>query len=358
MPPLSRRALLAGLGAAALTAGCTAARTAPPSDATDAPDAPGESGAPGSTGSPGSGGPPDVSGPPASLPPSPAPVPDVTVDTAMGPVTVPGAPLRVVTLDTAEFDSALTLGITPVGAARAAADAAFPEHWPALRLAPVAWVGAVGDPDLDAVRALRPDLILSNRTRDGARYDRLRAIAPTVLTETTGAPWKANFQVHAQALGRQAAAAAFVGSYQRHVSQMVQTLADAHASGRRISLVRFVEGGGIRLYGRQNFLGTVLADVQLPRPDAQNLDRFAVEVPPDQLARDLPRADGDLLLYATYGDPDRAGTTAVLASPAWQSLGAVRAHRAFPVDDRLWYQGIGYTGANNVLAELQRLLGA
>ncbi|MFF1792701.1 ABC transporter substrate-binding protein [Kitasatospora sp. NPDC058263] len=327
MPPLTRRTLLAGLGAAAL-AGCSTRHTAPPADGAAAAA--------------------------ASVTPTPTPVPDATVGAASGPVAVPGAPMRVVTLDTAELDSALTLGITPVGAALAPLDTGFPDYWPASRVAGLARVGDAGAPDLAAIRALRPDLILSNQARDGGRYDQLREIAPTVLTQTTGYPWKANVQLHAQALGRQDAAEAFVGSYQRHVSQVVQALSNAKASGRRVGLVRFVEGAGIRLYGRQNFPGTVLADVQLGRPDAQNVDQFDVEIPADQIAR----ADGDLLLYATYGDPERAGTRAVLASPAWQGLGAVRAHRAFEVDDRLWFQGIGYTGANYVLAQLQRFLGA
>ncbi|MFB7612807.1 ABC transporter substrate-binding protein [Kitasatospora sp. NPDC056181] len=322
MPPIARRALLAGLGAAAL-GGCAVRHAAPPADA--------------ATG---------------TVTPSPEAVPNVTVNTATGPVVVPGAPMRVVTLDTGELDSALTLGITPVGAALAPLDSGFPDYWPLSRLSGITRVGSIGSPDLAALRAVRPDLVLSNQTSDGARYDQLRGIAPTVLTQTTGAPWKANFQVHAQALSRQEAAAAFVSSYQRHVSQVVQALSGARASGRKVSLVRFVQGGGIRLYGRQTFPGTVLADVQLGRPDAQNVDQSDFEIPVDQLAK----ADGDLLVYATYGDP--AGTAAVLATPAWQSLGAVKAHRAFEVDDQLWFQGNGYTAANYVLAELQRFLGA
>ncbi|SDT67730.1 iron complex transport system substrate-binding protein [Streptomyces sp. TLI_053] len=329
MSPITRRtlltALLGGLGGSALS-GCTERSAAPP--------------------------PMDLAA--VAETPSPTPPPSVTVATVTGPVTVPGAPARVVVLDTAELDSALTLGITPVGAARAAADAALPDYWPASRLAPIAYVGPIGAPDLAAVRALRPDLILSNQARDGGRYDELRAIAPTVLTATTGATWKADLQTHAEALGRQDAAAAFMASYQRHVNQVTAALANARAGGRKVSLVRFVEGGGIRLHARQTFPGSVLADAGVPRPDSQNVDRPDLELPPDQLAR----ADGDLLLYAGYGDPERNGLTATLASPGWQALEAVRAHRAFPVDDQLWFQGIGCTGANYLLDELQRFLGA
>ncbi|MFI5644469.1 ABC transporter substrate-binding protein [Kitasatospora sp. NPDC051705] len=330
MHRITRRSFLTGLGGAAVGAtgltACTTGRPAPPT--TDS-----------------------VGTDPSA---SPTPPPPVTVDTATGPVVVPGAPLRVVVLDTDALDSALTLGITPVGAALPAADTRFPEYWPDSRVAGIRLIGPAGAPDLTAVRALRPDLLLSNQTRDGDRYDRLREIAPTVLTQTSGAPWKANVQLHAQALSREDAAAAFAGAYQKHAGQVAQSLSAAKLSGRRVSLVRFVEGGGIRMFGRQSFPGTVLADAQVARPDAQNVDQSDVEVPLDQIGR----ADGDLLLYATYGDPERAGTAAALASPGWQALGAVRAHRAFPVDDQLWFQGIGYTGANFVLDELQRFLGA
>lgn len=322
MHRITRRALLVGLGGAAL-AGCTTNRA---SSGTDRAVAGG----------------------------SAAPVPPVTVNTALGPVVVPGAPLRVIALDTDVFDSALTLGIAPIGAARPALDAHYPEYWPQSRTAAIAYVGPAGAPDLATIRSLRPDLILSNQMRDGDRYDALRELAPTVLTQTTGAPWKANFQLHAQALSRQAAAAAFVGSYQRHVSQVSAALSDAKVSGRKVSLVRFVEGGGIRLYGRQSFPGVVLSDAGVGRPDAQNVDQSDFEIPLDQIAR----ADGDLLLYGTYGDPERSGANTVLASSGWQALGAVKAHRAFPVDDQLWFEGIGYTGANYMLDELQRFLGA
>ncbi|MFJ3218320.1 ABC transporter substrate-binding protein [Kitasatospora sp. NPDC086801] len=323
MHRIARRSFLAGLGGAAL-ASCTTRRPAPPT----------------------------TDGLGASA--SPTPVPPVTVGAATGPVLVPGEPLRVVVLDTDVLDSALTLGITPIGAALPAAETRFPDYWPASRVAGIHRVGPVGAPDLAAIRALRPDLILSNQARDGDRFDQLREIAPTVLTQTTGAPWKADFQVHAQALSREAAAAAFVGSYQRHANQVAQALSAAKASGRKVSLVRFVEGGGIRLFGKQSFPGIVLSDAQVGRPDAQNVDQSDVEIPLDQIGK----ADGDLLLYATYGDPGRAGTDAALESPGWQALGAVKASRAFPVDDQLWFQGIGYTGANFMLAELQRYLGA
>ncbi|MFJ4676606.1 ABC transporter substrate-binding protein [Kitasatospora sp. NPDC088783] len=340
-PPLSRRAALAGLGAALLT-GCGPHVLPTASPLPTADDDGVRTGPPTPT--------------PTPVPPSPVPRPDVTVDAADGPVTVPGGARRVVALDTAELDSAMTLGITPVGAAKAPLDAGPPGYWPASRLAGVAVVGGIGAaPDTAAVTALRPQLILTNLARDTDHLQALRAIAPTVATRTTGAPWKENFQLHATALDRREQAAAVVAAYDRHVDRAKAALSAAGAAGQRISLVRFVEGSpAVRLYARQNFPGSVLADLGLPRPGPQDADRFDTGAAPDQLAP----ADGDLLLYAGYGDPARNGLATALASPAWRALGAVRAHRAFRVDDQLWFQGIGYTGAHFLIAELLHVLGA
>ncbi|MFG2820705.1 ABC transporter substrate-binding protein [Kitasatospora sp. NPDC048365] len=339
--PMSRRTALAGLGGlgAALLAGCSGGSPGPADGTLPASDS--------GTGT-------ATSEPPS---PTPSPTPGVTVTTVTGPVTVPGGATRVVTLDTAELDSAMTLGITPVGAAKAPLDAGLPDYWPASRLAQVAVVGDIGAaPDTARIAATRPQLILSNQTRDGAHYDTLRALAPTVLTPTTGYPWKDDFQLHAAALDRREQAAAVTGAYARHIDQATRAINGAGAGGKRISIVRFVEGEAptVRLYGRQSFIGTVLADLGLGRPDSQNADRPDTGITLDQLAQ----ADGDYLFHATYGDPVRSGAAAVLAGTAWQGLGAVRAHRAFPVDDQLWFQGIGYTGANLLVAELQRALGA
>ncbi|MEW1908625.1 iron-siderophore ABC transporter substrate-binding protein [Kitasatospora sp. NPDC085895] len=287
--------------------------------------------------------------------PVPRPTPSTTVTTATGPVTVPGGPIRVVVLGTPELDSAMTLGITPVGATRSALDQGLPDYWPASRLGGIAYVGDTGSPDPERIRAVEPQVVLGSQARDGARLAELQRIAPTVFSRAPGPPWKDNFQLHAQTLGRQEQAAAVTAEYRRHTERATKAIRDAGSGGRRISVLRFVEGPppGIRTCGRQSWLGSVLADVGLGRPDAQNTDQDEIDLPLDQLAR----ADADFLFYATYGDRDRAGTAAVLRSPAWLALGAVRAHRAFPVEDGLWFQGVGYTGANLVLGELQRFLG-
>ncbi|MFC4609226.1 ABC transporter substrate-binding protein [Streptomyces maoxianensis] len=275
-----------------------------------------------------------------------------TVKTAMGDVQVPEAPQRVVVLDTAELDSAITLGVKPVGAAHADVEAGFLNYLSKDQVAGVKDVGAITQPNLEAVAALKPDLILTSKVRDGDKYDKLKAIAPTVMTESTGHPWKENFQVHADALGKKDEAAKIVSAYDAHAKKVTDALGGKEkAAATKVNVVRFVEGADIRIYGKRNYIATILADVGLGRPAVTDKakDGFSYDVSPEKI--DLAAAD--VVFHSTYGDPKKAKQTQTLGSGLWKNLPAVRNGRAFQVDDQLWIQGIGYTAAGKILDELR-----
>ncbi|MFK0180866.1 ABC transporter substrate-binding protein [Streptomyces xanthochromogenes] len=277
------------------------------------------------------------------------------VKTAMGDVRVTSRPERVVVLDTAELDSAITLGVRPVGATHADVTSGFLDYLPEDRLAGIKDVGAMMNPGLESIAALQPDLILTSKVRHGDKYGDLSKIAPTVMTESTGYPWKQNFQAHAEALGRLPEAARATAEYGSRVRELTARLGGpAKAAALKVNVVRFVEGADIRIYGRQNYIATVLADVGLGRPAVVDRAKggFAYEVSPERI--DLAAAD--VIFYATYGDPGKAGATRTLASALWKGLAAVRAGRVRGVDDQLWIQGIGYTAATRILAELTTAL--
>ncbi|WP_420034885.1 ABC transporter substrate-binding protein [Streptomyces sp. cg28] len=275
-----------------------------------------------------------------------------TVKTAMGDVRVKDHPKRVVVLDTAELDSAITLGVTPVGATRAGAEDAFLSYLPKEKTDGITGVGEIANPGLEKIAALKPDLILSNKVRDGQRYEQLSAIAPTVLTETTGYPWKQNFLVHADALGRKAQGRAAVKTYEKRVAAVTEALGGKEkAAGVDVNVVRFVEGADIRIYGKKNYVGTILADVGIGRPAITDKakDGFSYDVSPEQ----IDKADADVIFTSTYGSPNKAKVTETTTSGLWRKLKAVRDGKVFQVDDELWIQGIGYTAAARILGELQ-----
>ncbi|MGW1836491.1 ABC transporter substrate-binding protein [Streptomyces sp. NPDC002067] len=277
------------------------------------------------------------------------------VATAMGEVEVPAAPKRVVVLDTAELDSALTLGVEPVGATRSDAASGFLDYLPKDKVAGIKDVGRIGAPNLEAVAALKPDLILTSKVRDGRSYQQLTRIAPTVMTETTGYPWKQNFAVHAAALGRIPQAKKAVAAYEAHARQVTAALGGpAKAKALRTNVVRFVEGADTRVYGCQSYIGTVLDDLGTGPTDVVNgaKDGLMTELSAEQ----MNRADADAVFYASYGSPEKSKEAQVTSGPLWKNLHAVKNGRAFRVDDQLWIQGIGYTAADKILDEVRARL--
>ncbi|MFH8990699.1 ABC transporter substrate-binding protein [Streptomyces sp. NPDC017940] len=275
-----------------------------------------------------------------------------TVKTAMGDVEVKERPERVVVLDTAELDSAITLGVKPVGATHVSASGGFLSYLPEDEVAGVKDVGEMTNPNLEAIAALKPDLILTSKIRHAAKYDQLKKIAPTVMTETTGYPWKDNFRTHADALGRKAEAKKAVADYTAHAKEVTAALGGpAKAGATEVNVLRFIEGADIRVYGEQTYIATILKDVGLGRApiSAKAKDGFSYDVSPEKI--DL--ADADVIFRSTYGDPEKAKQTQTVGSGLWKNMRAVKSGDVHVVDDELWIQGIGYTAAAKILDELR-----
>ncbi|MEV7090916.1 iron-siderophore ABC transporter substrate-binding protein [Streptomyces sp. NPDC093085] len=274
-----------------------------------------------------------------------------TVKTVMGDVQVKDAPTRVVVLDTDALDSAVTLGVTPVGATTVADKAPFSAYLPADRLKGIKPVGLIAQPNLEAINALKPDLILSSKVRDEKNYQALSAIAPTVFSDTTGPTWRQNFQLHADALGRKAEAEEAVSAYEAHLKRTTEALGGEESARKRtFGFVRFVEGADTRLYLDDTFVGSLYQDLKVGRPANQDKDGFSLDVSPEQ----IDQADADVIFYSTYGDPKKAKETETVGGPLWKNLTAVKEKRAFKVDDNLWMLGIGYTGAGQILDAIEK----
>jgi iron complex transport system substrate-binding protein len=267
-----------------------------------------------------------------------------TVTHAMGTTEITGTPERVVVLDTGELDIALALRVTPVGAVAADATGTL-QSYLGDRTEGVEVVGTIQEPNLEAIAALQPDLILTNKLRHEDIHAQLSGIAPTVQAERTGATWQENVALAAEALNRTAEAETVMADYRKAAQQAGERFGDP--SQVAVSMVRFT-GGTVRLYGEASFIGTVLADAGFARPPAQQVEETFVEVSPEQIGQ----ADGDLLLYGSFGDAGNTDQLAVTGGPVWSTIPAVAQGRAHEVSDDLWYLGIGPIAAGLVLEEL------
>jgi len=269
-----------------------------------------------------------------------------TITHARGTTEVPAEPQRVVVLDVGELDSAVALGVTPVGAVRAPVNTGLLSYLQD-EAGGIELVGEIGEPDLEKIAALQPDLILGSELRVADFYDELSAIAPTVFTETVGAVWKDNLALHAEALGETERAGQLLKAYEARADQVGRAVADDIT----VSVVRFVPGE-IRLYARASFIGTVLEDAGIARPPVQDVDEFDVVVSAEQ----IDQAEGDVIFVGTYGDAAETDGPSVLGGPLWTRLPAVRSGDVHEVEDDIWFLGTGVGAAERVLDDLERLL--
>lgn len=284
-----------------------------------------------------------------TTPPGDAPAPGATrtIKHAMGETQVPDKPQRIVVLDTDKLDSMASLGITPIGAATAEANAKMPGYL-GNTLASVKSVGTLQEPDLDAIRELKPDLILGSKFRQEKFYDELSTIAPTVFTELVGITWKENFLLDADAVGKKPEAQALLDKYTKRAADLKRT-------SQKVSIVRF-RPDEIRVYGPDSFSGIVLKDSGVPRPERQLLadkkDKRFDKVSPER----VQEVDGDVIFVSAFGEKAAQRQAEVTAGPLWMKLSAVAAGKVFVVDDEIWMTGIGVTAANKILDDLQKHL--
>ncbi|WP_328603793.1 iron-siderophore ABC transporter substrate-binding protein [Amycolatopsis sp. NBC_00345] len=270
-----------------------------------------------------------------------------TVTHALGQTKLEKKPTRVVVLDSGELDDVLALGVTPVGMATTAGQTGVPSYL-ADRVKGIPAVGDINNLNLEKIASLQPDLILGSKLRANDLYPQLSKIGPTVFSIRPGFPWKENFLLVAAALGDENPAVAALNDYQKKADEVKAGITGAP----KISLLRFLSGN-IRLYGNLSFIGVILKDVGLARPANQNINELAAQISKER----IDEADADWIFYSSYGAGPSPDEKAVTSSGLWAGLGAVKAKHAIPVDDEVWFLGLGPIGAMRVLDDLKKYLG-
>ncbi|MYV55154.1 iron-siderophore ABC transporter substrate-binding protein [Streptomyces sp. SID3212] len=270
-----------------------------------------------------------------------------TITHAMGTTVIKARPQRVVVLDVGEFDNVVSLGIEPVGWAATQPGDKLPAYLVKQAGNPKS-VGTISGLNLEAIAALKPDLILGSQLRAADKYDELAKIAPTVFSIRPGFTWKENYLLNAKALDKLAEAQAKLADYEKRVAALDTALGTDRPT---ISMVRF-RPGQLRLYAESSFIGTILKDAGLPRPKNQQIQDLAVEISPEK----IDDADADWIFWATFGDPSKTDEAAATSSPLWKNLAAVKSGHVENVDDETWYLGLGVTAADLVLDDLRGYL--
>lgn len=272
-----------------------------------------------------------------------------TVEHAMGTTTIEGTPERIVILTNHGTEALLSLGIKPVGAVQSWTGDPWYDHIEG-QMADVEVVGLESNINLEAIAALKPDLIIGNKMRQEEHYQALSAIADTVFEEQLRGDWKVNFELIAKAVNKEEQGQKVINDYNQRVKELSANLGDK--LNTKVSMVRFMPED-IRIYHKDSFSGLILEEIGLQRPASQDVDDFAAKGVTKERINEM---DGDIIFYFTYENEKGEGQKAEdqwINDPLWKNLEAVKAGKAFEVSDTIWNTAGGVMAANLMLDDLE-----
>ncbi|HZB19396.1 MAG TPA: iron-siderophore ABC transporter substrate-binding protein [Blastococcus sp.] len=255
----------------------------------------------------------------------------VTVSTAFGDVTVEEEPTRVVALGWSDAETALALGVQPVGAS----------DWLAVGGNGLGeWVeeGYDEDPEMietlepsfEAIAALEPDLILDTRSSGTQeRYDLLSEIAPTIGQPEGVGPYQTTWQQQLDLVGQVLGKTDEAAGLEAEVEQAFTDAAAAHPEfdGTEVAVGAYTsEGFGAYVSGdaRVAFMEQLAFENKQAIED-QATENFFIPVSEEQLTL----LDAEL----TVVFPIFVEASDFTGNPLWQALPSVQEGRAVVLDD-------------------------
>ncbi|MEU8682349.1 iron-siderophore ABC transporter substrate-binding protein [Streptomyces sp. NPDC048611] len=267
-------------------------------------------------------------------------------------VKVPAAPERVVALSEMDLDSALALGVKPIGLTAGRGQHGAPGYL-ADQAKGIPVVGAVTGPDIEKVVRSRPDVILAGQTTDPQILEQLRRIAPTVVTIDRTKDWKKSLALTGKALGKDNEAKKVLAGYDTKAAALKKDL--GARAGTSVSVARY-SAKGTAVMQQGVFISDVLKDLGFRRPGVQNKPGQGHSTPLSD--ENLHEIDGDWLFIGTLSTagPDAGLLDKLATKPAYRQLKAVHDKHATMIDGSKWTSLGGAEAAVSVLGDIRKAM--
>ncbi|WP_434547907.1 ABC transporter substrate-binding protein [Salinisphaera dokdonensis] len=262
---------------------------------------------------------------------------------------------RVVTLFQGATDTAVALGVTPVGIVESWQDKPV---YPYLRpdLAGVPLLGLETQPSLEHIVQLEPDIIVASRFRHARIEPLLARIGRVVMLEDIYR-FRETLSVMAQVLGREAQAEAWLARLDARIRNLGTRL-QKHFDDRwplTVSLLD-IRANEVRSYLPPSFGGSILAalgfrwNAASRRASGVSLKLSGVE--------SLPTVDADVFFVMLHS---RSAAVAahyrrLQAHPLWQRMAAPTQNRVWPVEAVPWVLSGGVLGVMHMLDDVEHWL--
>ncbi|MCL4238668.1 MAG: ABC transporter substrate-binding protein [Anaerolineae bacterium] len=256
--------------------------------------------------------------------------PRTIVDFARRQITLEAPPQRVVGMSASISEMLFAIGVSPVGVT---SGMDYPPEAAALPD-----IGTGYQPNLEALAALEPDLIIGNAQLNMNILDKLEAIAPTIMIMTmTASDVPQNVRLLGQATWHDTEAEYLARAYDGYLA-----LADKIGASHEGPSIVFIVGTlDVPNYGKS---ATYFGDMA-KRLGAVNIADSEADAGPfpgyAQLSLEaIVDADPDFVFTVTRGSPTPMPET-MASDPLWSSLSAFQNARVIELDNRLFVESPG-----------------
>jgi len=270
----------------------------------------------------------------------------ITVNDGTHTVTIADTPKRIVVLEFSFADALASVKVAPVGVA----DDKDPKRLPqAVRDIIGTWtsVGARGQPSIEAIAALKPDLIIADLDRHQSVYKELSAIAPTLLLSSRGENYEGSLRsatLIAQSVGK-------APEMEARLKQHRETMAKIAAQMPKGLSILFgaAREDSFSIHGPDSYAGSVLeslgAKVPAVRDNSAPTEFASVE--------QLLSLDPEWLFVGNYRHPNIIDKWS--KEDLWQVLRASKGH-LISVDSNVWARNRGILSAEKIAADTLAIL--
>jgi len=265
----------------------------------------------------------------------------ISVQDEHGTFTLDKTPQRIVVLELSFADALAAIEISPVGIAD---DNDASRILPEVREHLKSWqsVGTRAQPSLEAISALKPDLIIADSSRHSGIYNALQQIAPVLLLKSRNETYAENLQSAAiigEVVGKQT-------QMQSRLAQHKQKMEQAANQLPKGTLVVFGTSREqqFNLHTEETYTGSVLTSLGLKVPAP-----MAGSAMPSIGLEQLLAINPSWLLVAHYR------TESIVKNwqqdPLWQILTAPQKQQVAAVDSNAWARMRGIFAAEKIASD-------
>ncbi|WP_233266368.1 ABC transporter substrate-binding protein [Cobetia sp. L2A1] len=275
-----------------------------------------------------------------------------TVETAYGELEIEGSPERVVTLYEGALDVAVASQVSPLGAITTRGGEGVAAYI-APQVPNIAIVGTPREFNIEAVVALKPDMILAPPGLDLTQYQLFSRLAPTIVPVAGGLKadaWKMQSRTYAEALGDDAASELEkrLTAIESHAARLKSRMAVPETA----SLVRRMPGGLLVMSDQLFATGLLTASgYQLVGSDLVKAGRPHSDPLSDE---NLSRIDAQTIFLATLDHTSDEAIEALASQPTFRRLKLASHDGLVGVDGQLWTSASGPLAAEALLKDIDR----